>query len=577
MRLILDTLIHPSRAAIRDWTRRILASLSTPGLLLATLFFAASLTPSLVPRSYELQGFLSGLSLAAGYGLGVFGRWLWRYLEMPYASARAHRISVIVAGVICATIALLFLRQASEWQNSIRVLMEMEPVDSAHPFRTGAIALVVFAVMLGIGRLFHVIFDFVAGHLHRFIPRRVANVTGVLVAVMVFWAVIDGVILRYTLRAADSSFQQVDARIEPHHEQPADPLLTGSDASLIDWETLGRPGRNFIAGAPTAQEISDFLGEAAEPPLRVYVGLNSDETIEARARLALKELKRVDAFDRSVLVLATPTGRGWVDQGAIDSVEYLHRGDIATVTAQYSYLPSWLSLLAEPEYGADTAEALFNEIYGHWIELPEDERPELYLHGLSLGAMNSERAADLYDIIADPFSGALWSGPPFRSERWSDITRQRQPDSPAWLPKFRDGSIVRFTNQENHLDMPGTRWGPMRIVYLQYASDPVTFFEPAALYRQPAWMNEPRGPDVSPELRWYPVITMLQLGIDIIAGDDAPMGYGHVYAPEHYIDAWVAISKPDDWTPEDIERLKVYQRERREAQRRDRFLVPTTD
>jgi uncharacterized membrane protein len=62
---------------MQNYLLRVWASLSLPGLLIGTLFFAVSLTPSLIPRPYVLQGVLSGCSLAAGYGLGVFGRWLW--------------------------------------------------------------------------------------------------------------------------------------------------------------------------------------------------------------------------------------------------------------------------------------------------------------------------------------------------------------------------------------------------------------------------------------------------------------------------------------------------------------------
>jgi uncharacterized membrane protein len=58
-------------------------SFSLSGLLLGTLFFAASLTPSLLPRSFTTQGILSGVCFAAGYGIGVFGRWLAAYLEVP--------------------------------------------------------------------------------------------------------------------------------------------------------------------------------------------------------------------------------------------------------------------------------------------------------------------------------------------------------------------------------------------------------------------------------------------------------------------------------------------------------------
>jgi uncharacterized membrane protein len=35
-----------------------------------------------------------------------------------------------------------------------------------------------------------------------------------------------------------------------------------------------------------------------------------------------------------------------------------------------------------------------------------------------------------------------------------------------------------------------------------------------------------------------------------------PMGYGHVYAPEHYLEAWRTVTATDDWQPEAFERLK---------------------
>ena len=97
-------------------------------------------------------------------------------------------------------------------------------------------------------------------------------------------------------------------------------------------------------------------------------------------------------------------------------------------------------------------------------------------------------------MIDDPVQGALWSGPPFSSPIWSAATRARNPGTPEWLPDYGDGSLVRFTNQENHLDIPGATWGPMRIVYLQYASDPITFFTPDALWRKPDWMNAAARP-----------------------------------------------------------------------------------
>jgi uncharacterized membrane protein len=315
-------------------------------------------------------------------------------------------------------------------------------------------------------------------------------------------------------------------------------------------------GRSFIASGPTRTDLAAFSGRDALEPIRAYAGLNSAETPEARAKLALEELQRVGAFSRSVLIIVTPTGTGWVDPAGIDPVEYLHDGDVASVAIQYSYLPSWMSLLVEPSYGAEAARALFQEVYGFWTRLPKDHRPKLYLYGLSLGALSSEQSAQLFEVLGDPFQGALWSGPPFASAWWAAITRARNPGSPAWLPRFRDGSFVRFTSQTNALAIPGAHWGPLRIVYLQYASDPITFFSHEILYSQPDWMAQPRGPDVSPELRWYPVVTFLQLVLDVAMATTSPMGYGHVYAPEHYVDAWMEVTDVQGWTPEKVARLK---------------------
>ena len=164
--------------------------------------------------------------------------------------------------------------------------------------------------------------------------------------------------------------------------------------------------------------------------------------------MALEELKRVGGFDRSVLVVATPTGTGWLDQNAVDTLEYLHGGDTAIVSMQYSYLPSWLTILVEPDLARETAHILFDEIYDHWARLPPDGRPKLYLFGLSLGALGCEEAADLKTVFEDPIQAPVWSGPPFPSTQWVDITRNRNAGTPSWLPEYRDSSMVRFTGQK---------------------------------------------------------------------------------------------------------------------------------
>ncbi|WP_369725083.1 alpha/beta hydrolase [Bradyrhizobium sp. LLZ17] len=536
--------------------RRQLLSLSGVGLMLGALFFAAALTPTLIPRSYLTQGVLAGGCFALGYLSGVLWRRLWHYLELPEPSARARSIANALVAAFCLIVVIVALWRTAEWQNSIRTVMKMAPVETAHPLKVCAIALITFMVLLVLGRLFALTAGFLAARKSRVIRRKIANVIGVVVAALLFWSIVSNVLIRAGFNALDSSFREVDALLEPERPQPTAAERTGSPASLVKWTQLGRMGRRFIASSPTAADISAVTGRPARDPVRVYVGLGSRDTAQARARLALEELKRQHGFERKVLIVITPTGTGWIDPSAMDTVEYLHHGDVASVAMQYSYLNSPLSLLFQPEYGAEASRALFAQIYGYWTTLPKDARPKLYLHGLSLGALNSEKSAELFETIGDPIAGALWSGPPFESRIWRSITANRNQGSPAWLPEFRDGRFVRFMNQNGPTVPPDTPWGPMRVVYLQYASDAITFFAYRDAYRVPAWMKAPRGPDVSPELRWYPIVTMLQLALDMAVATETPMGFGHVYAPEHYVDAWVAVTDVHDWPADALARLK---------------------
>lgn len=524
----------------------------TTGLVLGTLLFAASLTPSLIPRGASVQGILSGFAFAFGYLAGVVIRGLWRFLALPEAPPAHVRRARLVALALCLVIATLFLQQASGWQNSVRAAMDMEPVDGIRSFRIVAMAVAVFVLCIVTARLFTRAGHMLARLMTRLMPPRVAALTGFTILATLVWTLANGLLLSGALRLADSSFRQLDAFIPEELSAPAKPLVSGSPQSHIDWMELGRAGRNFVSGVTRFDELAAFHSDGAKVPIRLYIGLAAGETIEDRARLALAELQRTGAFEREILVIATPTGTGMIDPDAIRSLEYLTAGDVATVAVQYSYMASWLTLLVEPEYGADSARTVFMDIYDYWRELPRDERPKLYLHGLSLGAMNSDLSADLFDVIADPYQGALWSGPPFSSRTWNTATRERRPGSPAWLPRFRDGSVIRFANQTGFgdPDLPErdfAPWGPLRIVYLQYASDPITFFSPQIAWRPPDWLHDPRGPDVSPALRWMPVVTMLQLLADIISARAAPLGHGHFYAPEHYVTAWHAVIAFDRW------------------------------
>ncbi len=547
-------------------TKRVSRPPSLVGLILGTLFFAFSLTPSLVPRPAVAQGVLSGLSLAAGYALGVAALGLWRYLQLSVLPARTARLAAASTALACLLVAASFLWKASGWQAAIRARMGVEA--PAGPLSrlllVGAITLAVFLLTLGLARLFRRVFHALSARLDPHVPERVARLVGLAVAAALFWGAIDGVLVRFALRVADRSFQELDALVEDDLPRPSSAGKSGSAESWVDWEDLGRQGRRFVSGGPTGEDLGRFFGVARPEPIRVYVGLGCADTADERARLALRELVRVGGFERELLVVATPTGTGWVDPAAIDTLEYLQRGDVATVAAQYSYLNSPLALLTQGAYGVEMSRALFAEIYRHWRSLPANARPRLFLHGLSLGALNSDLSFDLFDIIDQPFDGALWVGPPFRTETWRRVTAQRDPGSPYWRPTFRGGSVVRFMTQGPQPEPRYGEWGPFRMLFLQQASDPITFFSFDSAWREPEWMRAPRGPDVSEDLRWFPVVTMLQLAADMAFGS-APPGFGHEFAPRDYIDAWVALTEPEGWTEPELERLRTLFRQPRAA------------
>jgi uncharacterized membrane protein len=526
------------------------------GLIFATLFFAASITPSLLPRTYYVQGILSAFAIALGYALGVALVLIYQFLEFPNPPEKVQRVAKTGTAAVVAILFVFSLRQMTYWQNSLRSLMDMSILETSDPYRMAVIAVLGGAVLIAFGRLVIWLCVMVSRRLNVLVPRRVAMVLSGLIVGFLILFIGNGIVARGLLNLADNFFLNADELIDDGVEQPTSELAAGSESSLIEWDSIGRRGKNFIAEGPTREQISDFLDRDAMRPLRVYVGMRSQETPKERAKLALEELKRVGAFERSALVVATPTGTGWLDPGAVDTVEYLHGGDTAIVSMQYSYLPSWITIAVDPRRSIVSADALFDVVYNYWKTLPKDDRPHLYLHGLSLGSLGSEVSADLYTIFEDPIQGAVWSGPPFPSRQWNAIVADRNADSPPWLPTSRDGRLVRFTAQKNKLrgDQP---WGPIRNVYIQYASDPMVFFSTSLLYQRPAWLIGERGPDVSPYLKWYPIVTFLQVGFDLPMATSIPIGYGHNYSPSSYIDAWVAVTSPPDWTSEDTTRLKA--------------------
>lgn len=540
------------------WVRSLITGVSIPCLMLGMLFFAASLTPSLIPRGPYVQGVLGGIVIAIGYLLGKIVDLTWRAADLP----RLRGKMAFIGNLLLAACVLLFTfwtaTSSLKWQNELRGKMGLEPAEAQHLVTILVCAALTFAVGYVIGALVATLFRWIRARFYRFMPPRRANVLGVVAVVLILFVVTRDGILDQVVTGLDESYEAAQKLFDDAPPAPTASNLAGSSASLIDWRAMGQPGRDFITSGPDAKAISAFTGKPAMDPIRVYVGRADGETPEERAELALAELKRLNAFERKVLIVTSPTGTGWMDPGSHDPLEYMHNGDVATVSAQYSYLQSPLALILETRTGLDQATELLRVVHKYWKTLPEDDRPKLYAHGLSLGAWSSMYATNLFRLVDDPIDGAFWAGPPFPSDLWHYVQNARNPDSPWMLPTIGEGSLVRYASHYADATNAEADWGRMRIVFLQYSSDPIVFYDPFSLWRAPPWMNDPPAQDVSEHLTFIPIVTQFQLALDMALAFGAPAGHGHAYYAQDYIVPWVQVTNPEDWTDADTDRLKAH-------------------
>lgn len=524
------------------------------GLVVATLFLAAAASPSLLPRFWLFQALIAGLVTATGYGIGTFLSYLWRRLPIRELPSRLRGLAWQALAIVSPASVLTMWLLGTHWQSELHAISGMS---DPSPWGYAAALLIGIALAAGlvlIGRAIMYLNRRLGSTLARWLPRPLASLIGGILVFLLLVGLWDGVVSRAFFSAADETFRLSDALIDENSFQPASPYLSGSPDSLVLWNDLGSKGRAFVSEGPTVDDIESFSGKPALEPIRVYAGLSSEDDLRARAELVVAELERAGGFERSVLCVVTTTGTGWVDPHAVAALEYLWNGDTAVAALQYSYLPSWLSLLVDSARAREAGRVFFEVVSARWEELEPAERPLLLVFGESLGADGSEAAFSGDADIRRRTDGVLWVGPPNFSELWTTFTENRDPASPERLPIFEGGTTVRFAADPGDIDAADPEWTRPRVLYLQHANDPVVWWSARLILRQPDWMREPPGPGVMPEVRWYPLVTFWQLSADLAYAHLAPPGHGHNYGGL-VADAWAAISPPPDWTQGDTDRL----------------------
>lgn len=550
---VTDDLPAPAPSpAKRDWWQR---RYTFTGTAVGMVFLWLSLTPSLLPRGPLFQGLVSAAAGAIGYGLGVFGVWLVRFMRSRRSSPPAPRWAWAVLVAVAALGLVLGIVYFRYWQDHVRDLMGVPRLQWFNYLQAAAIAVVLLFVFVEIGQLIGRLIRFLVRQLGRVAPPRVSSVVAVALVAAVGIAILNGVVVRGTMSLLNKSFASVNDELDPNHPQPTTSLRSGGPGSLVSWESLGHQGRIFVRGGPTVEQLTAFNKAPAVEPIRAYAGLHSANGIRATAELAARELERAGGLKRKVIAVATTTGTGWINAAEADSLEYMYNGDTAIVSMQYSFLPSWLSFLVDKENARQAGQALFEAVDEKVRALPEAQRPKIVVFGESLGSFGGEAPFLSPNNIIARTDGALFSGPTFNNTMRDAITADRDPGSPEWLPIFDDGANVRFAARADNLGRPDQPWGKPRIVYLQHASDPIAWWTPDLLFAQPDWLREPRGYDVSGDMHWIPVVTFLQVAADMAVAVGVPDGHGHRYVKD-VVNGWAAVMQPPGWNPEKTEKLR---------------------
>jgi len=527
---------------------------STVGSIVALVLLWLSLSPALLPRSGLFQGVVSGASAAIGYGLGSLLTAAWngvRRRSGGNAPALARRL-LGLAAVLGSALGLIWF---AHWQAQLRTLMGMGPAPWPEYVVIPVLTVVIFVVLVGAVRMWVTAVRWVGRQVNRIAPPRVSALVGVVLVVALTVGLLNGVVVRALMSAMNSSFAAVNQETQAGTKAPTTPQLSGGPSSLVTWDSLGRQGRTFVAGGPTPAALEAFSAKPARQPIRAYTGLASADTVRDEAELAVRELDRAGGFDRAVLGVVTTTGSGWINESSASALEYAYNGNTALVSMQYSYLPSAASFVVDSNRAQQAGRELFTVVFAKWESLPAATRPKLVVFGESLGSFGGEAAFSGAQDIRARIDGALFVGPTSSNPLWGSFVADRDPGTPQWLPTFEHGRTVRFVARPSDLDRPAQPWPLPRVVYLQYASDPVTWWSPSLLFRKPDWLREPRGYDVLPSTRWYPIITFLQLAADMAISHDVPDGHGHRYGADP-ANAWAAILQPAGWTAADTQRLR---------------------
>ncbi len=322
-------------------------------------------------------------------------------------------------------------------------------------------------------------------------------------------------------------------KVEPAYATPPDnPYVSGGPNSISPFYELGLQGRRFVTDVVTPDLIESTMGEpAVAHPIRAFIGVNSEPLYSSgRSEMMLNELDRLGAFERSHLLLISPTGTGWVDQTMIESAELLTRGDIATACIQYGRGPSFLEV-QKVALGRAQFRGLLWGVKMRLDGMPPEKRPKVYVFGESLGAWSSSDVVMHQGIAGFDHYGidrALWFGLPGLA-KWSK-TGMRQGSNELVPP----GTVMPFDHFGEYETLSEEERDRLRAVIVDHDNDPIAQMSFRWAVKRPEWLDgQRRGRNVPEGMDWVPVITFVQIMIDAMNAMQVVPGqfksFGHDY------------------------------------------------